>query len=260
MTAINANRRGITMKTDAQEIHAIESVSGTGRVDLYNSIHKALRAWMGHTLTRVGQMDPTDAEECRAVVTEVNELLGAMLAHLQTENTWVHPAILTRHPNALVEIQEDHAAHEQSIEHLRGLAASVVSSPASQTTAVAQQLYAALAVFFGENLEHMQIEETYNNQLLWLAYSDTELLEIHRSILGSMSPVKMADVLRWMIPAITAPARATMLAEMQAGMPAQAFDGFLALAHARLSTGNWTKLTMALNLPQVPGLVDLSQH
>jgi hypothetical protein len=34
----------------------------------------------------------------------------------------------------------------------------------------------------------------------------------------------------------------------------------MALANARLSTGNWTKLTMALNLPQVPGLVDLSQH
>ena len=252
------------MKINAKEIRSVESASavtdGTGRMDLYNSIHKALRAWMGYTLTRVGQMDPTDSEECRTVVTEVNELMGAMLEHLQTENIWIHPAILKHHPDALVEIQADHAGHERSIEHLRSLAASVVSSPASHTGAAAEQLYAALAVFVGENLEHLKIEETHNNQLLWQAYSDAELLEIHRAILGDASPVKMAQVLRWMIPAITAPARAQMLAEMQAGMPAQAFDGFMALAHARLSTGDWTKLTMALNLPQVAGLVDLSRH
>jgi Hemerythrin HHE cation binding domain len=252
------------MKINAKEIHAIESASaftdGTGRMDLYNSIHKALRAWMGHTLTRVGQMDPTDPQECRTVVTEVNELMDAMLEHLQTENTWVHPAILKHHPDALVKIQADHAAHEQSIEHLHSLAASVVSSPASQTGAAAEQLYAALAVFVGENMEHLHVEETHNNQLLWRAYSDAELLEIHRAILADASPVKMAQVLRWMIPAITASARAQMLAEMQAGMPAQAFDGFMALANAHLSIGNWTKLTVALNLPQVPGLVDFSQH
>lgn len=248
------------MKTDTQEIHAIESASGSRRLDLYNSIHKALRAWMGHTLTRVGQMDPTDAEECRTVVAEVNELMGAMLEHLQTENTWIHPAILKHHPDALVEIQADHAGHERSIEHLRGLAASVASSPASETGAAAEQLYAALAVFVGENMEHLHVEETHNNQLLWQAYSDAELLEIHRAILGDASPVKMTQVLRWMIPAITAPARAQMLAEMQAGMPAQGFDGFMALAHARLNSVNWTKLTVALNLPQIKGLVDLSQH
>ena len=255
MTAIKTSQRDITMKTDAQEIHAIESASGSGRLDLYNSIHKALRAWMGHTLTRVGQMDPTDAEECRTVAADVNELLGAMLEHLQTENTWVHPAILKHYPDALLKIQGDHAAHEQSIKNLRSMAASVVSSPAS-ATASAAQLYAALAVFVGENLEHMQVEETYNNQLLWQAYSDAELLEIHHAILASIPPEKMASVLRWMLPAISAPARAQMLM----GMPAEAFTGILALAHARLSSSNWTKLAMALNLPQVAGLVDLSRH
>lgn len=248
------------MKTGVQEIHAIEPAFGIGRVDLYNSIHKTLRAWMGHTLTRVGQMDPTDSEECRTVVTEVNELMGAMQEHLQTENTWVHPAILKHYSEALAEVQEDHAAHERSIEELRGLAASLVSTPANQTSAAAQQLYGALAAFVAENLEHMQVEETYNNQLLWQAYSDAQLLEIHHAILASIPPEKMASVLRWMLPAISAPARAQMLMGMQAGMPAPAFTGVLALARAQLSSSNWTKLAMALNLPQVAGLVDLSRH
>lgn len=200
------------MKNDAQEIHAIESTIGTDRLDLYNIIHKTLRAWMGHMLTRVGQMDPTDAR------------------------------------------------HVPSIDHLGKLAASELSSPADQTGCAAQELYAALAAFVAENLEHMQIEETYKNHLLWLAYSDAELLEIHRAILGSIPPEKMADVLRWMIPAISAPARALMLGEMQAGMPSQVFTGVLAIAHARLNSKDWTKLTTALKLPQNPGRVDLSRY
>jgi len=56
--------------------------------------------------------------------------------------------------------------------------------------ALAQRLYRHLALFIGENLQHMQVEETENNAALWALYSDDELAAIHDRLLASVPPKK----------------------------------------------------------------------
>jgi Hemerythrin HHE cation binding domain len=246
------------MKFDATELQRLEAAAGAGRVDMYSAIHKALRAWMSHVLLRAGQMDADDEIDCREVVAELEQLLGAMQGHLETENRLVHPAIEARNPGALVEIERDHAAHEAAIAQLQRHAQAMLSAPAGARGAAGLFLYRELALFIAENFEHMQVEETQNNQLLWAAYSNEELGALHGAILQSIPPEKMAAIMRWAIPAQAPAARAQMLAEMRANVPAAVFEGMLGLAQARLSTRDWTKLTSALGVPQVPGLVELS--
>ena len=81
------------MKNDTTEFASVEAVGGSGRIDLYADIHKALRAWMGHVLTRLGQADAQDHADCSEAVSEMNQLLEVMQMHLETENGIVHPAI-----------------------------------------------------------------------------------------------------------------------------------------------------------------------
>ncbi len=247
------------MNFDLIELSHIEAAAGAGRLDLYAEIHKALRAWMSHVLLRLGQMDTRDEEESAAVVGELEHLLAAMQAHLTTENTHVHPAIEARRPGALAQIEQDHRAHEKSIANLSRLAQAMLAANAKARESAALFLYRAFALFLAENLEHMQVEETLNNQLLWSAYDDSELLAIHQGILASTPPEKMAAIASWMIPAVTPAARTQMLSGIQASAPAPAFLGMLNIAQSRLSVRDWSKLSQSLGLPAAQGLVDLSR-
>ncbi len=247
------------MKFDATELHLIEATSGQGRMDIYTDIHKALRAWMAHTLTCLGQLDASDDTSTTEVMAELAQLLDVLHGHVETEDTFVHPAIKARHPGAVDEIEQDHESHRLVIAQLRSQAQALLAVPAAQRAPAALSLYREWSLFVAENLDHMQVEETLNQQLLWSAYSDEELMQLHQAILAAQPPEKMTLVLRWMLPAITPSARAQMLLAMRATAPVEVFEGVLQLAQARLSVRDWIKLTQALNLPQVPGLVDFSQ-
>ena len=239
------------MKNDTIEFASVEAVGGSGRIDLYADIHKALRAWMGHVLTRLGQADAQDAADCAEAVAEMNQLLEVMQMHLETENAIVHPAIEARRPGTIQGIMDDHASHEASIRRLRELGVSLRGAAQEERDMVALYLYRALALFVAENLEHMQCEEIRNNQLLWSAYSDAELLEIHNAIIQKHSPQDMAQVLHWMLPAITPASRAAMLGGMRASAPAPVFEGVMAIAKQRLKPRDWHKLAGQLGLAPV---------
>lgn len=240
------------MKNDTTEFASVEAVGGSGRIDLYADIHKALRAWMGHVLTRLGQADTQEPADCADAVSELNQLLEVMQMHLETENAIVHPAIEARRPGTIQGIMDDHASHEASIRRLRELGVSLLGAAQEERDMVALYLYRALALFVAENLEHMQCEEIRNNQLLWSASSDAELLEIHNAIILKHAPQDMARILYWMLPAITPASRVAMLRGMRAGAPAPVFDGVVAIARQRLPARDWRKLASQLELAPAP--------
>jgi hypothetical protein len=230
-----------------------ESTSATTpRVDLYAAIHKALRLFMHDTLQRVGRLDADDTAERHTVLAQVQALLEACRSHVAKENAYVHTAIEARRPGASGRVAGEHDTHLEAIAALEAEAAALRALP---TAAAAGRLYRHLARFVGENLEHMHVEETLHNAALWAAYSDAELMQIEQRIVGSIPPAEMAALLRWMIPAVTPAERAGMLGGMQQGMPPDAFAGVLDIARRVLDDTAWAKLTRALGLPPVPGLV-----
>lgn len=245
------------MNFDLHELHSIQAAAGIGRMDMYTAIHKALRAWMSALICQLGSMDTADEAQTRAVLDELGTLLDVMQGHLETENTLVHPAIEARRPGSLESIESDHRGHELAIARLREHSKAVAQAGGAQREALALFLYREFALFMAENIEHMQVEESQNHQLLWSAYSDAELQELHGAILASLPPAKMAAIMRWMIPAVPHAVRVEMLGGMRGQAPAEVFAGMLEIAQARLAVGEWTKLTFALGLPQVPGLVEM---
>lgn len=219
------------------------------RLDLYAGIHKALRLFMTRTLTQVGSTDPADAAEVKASTQQVEGLLAICEGHLQHENTFVHPALERARPGSAARVAAEHVHHEESIADLRDLAALVAHSGEATRAAALKRLYQALALFVADNLQHMQVEETAHNALLWAAYTDAELMAIEQAIVGSIPPAEMAEVLRWFVPALKAPERAGMLAGMRQGMPPEAFAGVLDIAAATLSAADHAKLLRDLDRP-----------
>lgn len=215
----------------------------TPRHDLYAFIHKGLRAFMTHTLLRVGRLDADDAAEVAEVSQELRALIDVCRSHLEHENDFVHTAMQARAPGSCARVAADHVHHEAALDELAALLTRVPGNPAA-----AQALYRTLAAFVAENFEHMQREETEHNAVLWAHYSDAEILDIEHRIVGSLSPQEAALTMRWMLPHMTPAERAGMLGGMRAHAPAEAFEGVLSQIRPLLGGRDWRKLTLALGL------------
>jgi hemerythrin-like domain-containing protein len=216
------------------------------RLDLYAGIHKALRALMTDTLSRVGRLDTDDASDIAETLGRVDALLEACRAHVAKENAYVHPAIEARRCGASQRIADEHDDHLESIAALEAETAALRALPGAPA---AQRLYRQLALFVAENLEHMHVEETQHNALLWEAYSDAELAEIHQRILASIAPAEMEALLPLMVAAGSPAERADMLSGLQQQIPPEAMRGVIALVRPHLDTTAWDKLARALRIP-----------
>ena len=235
------------MKNDTQEMRQVAAAQAP-RVDMYGGIHKALRAMMADTLLAVGRMDTEDELELAQVTERVLALLDTCASHLKHENEFVHAAIEARAPGASDRIAHEHAEHEKEIAQLAGAVAQLRTCAAQQRAACALDLYRALSLFIAENYQHMHVEETAHNAVLWARYTDAELLEIHDRLVASIPPAEMMAVARWMVPFMNPAERAGLLGGIRQNAPAPAFQAILDTVRPHLTDNEWAKLARALDL------------
>ena len=216
------------------------------RVDLYSTIHKALRHFMHDTLHRLGAVDVDDEQELSLALDQLQRLLQLLRSHIRHENDFVHTAIEARQPAGASALADEHLAHRESIDALRAEGEALrVASPAARCAA-ALRLYRHLALFVAENLQHMHAEETRHNALLWAHYTDAELLALHERLLRSVAPADMQDCLHWMAPALTPQELGAVLCGMQREAPPEPFRQVLQRVRSRLDDARWRKVSRAL--------------
>ena len=223
------------------------------RLDLYAPIHKALRLALTETLVLVGRLDVRDAAELVSTLARLEDLLDLCTRHLEHENALVHPAIEARQPEGTRRTADDHVEHLASIEALRAEGEALRDARPEARAGIALRLYRHLALFVAENLQHMHVEETVNNALLWAHYGEAELVDLHERLLASIPPAEHLEVARWMVPALTPAERAGMLQGARAGMPPEAFLGYLEHVRPHVDARGWTKLAQALGVAERPG-------
>jgi hypothetical protein len=223
------------------------------RLDLYAPIHKAVRLALADTLVLVGRLDVQDPGEMVSTLGRLEGLLDLCTRHLEHENAFVHPAIEARQPEGARRTADDHVEHVASIEALRAEGQALRAARPEARAGLALRLYRHLALFVAENLQHMHVEETVNNSLLWAHYSDAELVELHTRLLDAIPPAEHLEVARWMVPAMAPAERAGMLQGARAGMPPEAFLGYLEHVRPHVDARGWTKLARALGVAESPG-------
>jgi hypothetical protein len=236
---------------ELQQVAAIEQ-----RFDMYTGIHKAMRAFMADTLLAVGRMDCDDALERAQVTQRVLDLLGACASHLQHENDHVHVAIEARAAGASDLIAHEHQDHLAQIMRLGSLVADLRTAAPLDRSTLALRLYRELSRFVAENFEHMLVEETAHNPVLWSRYTDAELVAIHDGLVASIPPEEMMAFARWMVPFMNPAERVGLLADIRAKAPAPAFQAILDTVQPHLTQAEWAKLARGLALAPVQGLVE----
>jgi hypothetical protein len=219
------------------------------RFDMYTGIHKALRAFMADTLLAVGRMDPADPQDLADATSRVLQLLGFCAGHVEHENRFVHAAIEARAPGASDAVAHDHEEHVKHIAMLADLTGRLQGAAEAQRPALALRLYRELALFIADNFQHMHVEETAHNAVLWARYTDAELVAVHDALVASIPPEEMMTVARWLVPFMNPVERMHLMADLRAKAPAEAFEGMLQLVRPHLADRDWGKLQRDLALP-----------
>lgn len=178
------------------------------RHDLYRPIHKGLRAAMFDTVLRVGRVDAHDDEGLAQALEQAQRLLALLASHIRHENDFVHCAIEARRPGGAAATAEEHRQHLDALHALNLEVTGLRHAPAADRAPLLHRLYRHLAQFTAEQLLHMHLEESQNNEALWTLYSDIELAALHRRLLESAEPHTLQEAQRWMALALNPQERA----------------------------------------------------
>ena len=242
------------MQISPQEMTRVAAAEAP-RFDMYTGIHKALRACMADALLALGRMDPADEQDIADVSARLLQLLGFCAGHLAHENAFVHAAIEARAPGASDAIAHEHQEHLADIAALSEQVATLQACADADRPAAAARLYRELALFIAGNFQHMHVEETAHNAVLWARYTDAELVAVHDALVASIPPEEMMGVVRWLVPFMNPVERMHLLADIRAKAPAPAFQAMLDGVQQHLGARDWAKLARDLGLAPVPGLV-----
>ena len=236
------------MKIDQKELQQV-AAGPAPRMDMYGGIHKAIRALMADTLLAVGRMDTTDELELAQTSERVLQLLDFCASHLKHENEFIHSAIEARAPGASERVAHEHEEHQEHIGALGKRVASLRAAAPEQRASASQELYRALALFIADNFQHMHVEETAHNAVLWARYTDAELEEIHNRLVASIPPAEMMLIARWLVPFLNPAERVGVLSGVRQNAPAPAFQAILDTVRPHLTGNEWAKLARGLGLP-----------
>jgi hypothetical protein len=237
------------------DANLIDTVARQPRAQPYRLIHKTLRAEMTAALLGLGRCDPHDQAAVLSVLAQVDDLLHLADAHLQHENTHMHPPLRERRAAAVQPFDDEHAAQRQAARRVReALEAARAAGPAG-IEAAKYRLYLEVSVWVAHHLVHMAEEETVLTAQFWAHFSDDEIRAIEQDLVASIPPQEMLPLMGAMLRAVDHAERCAWLRPMAAAMPPEAFAAVLEQARQGLDSADWHKLVRALELTPVPGTV-----
>lgn len=222
------------------------TVAAAQRFNIYQSVHKGLRAMLCDMLQAIGNCDLHEPAPRQHTLTRLHQELSLCHCHLQHEDLHLHRAMEARAPGSSSQRDSEHHHHVGEIIALQRMADGMNHLPDSELDTAWQALYARFSLFVADNFEHMLHEEQDNMAVLWAHYSDAELIELHDVLVAGIPADEMAQWFRWIVPNVTHNERVAMFLGMRQGMPAAIFAQHLDAAAALLPAPQAHKLQLAL--------------
>jgi len=156
------------------------------RINVFNQIHKGLRAMLYDTALTLQQTHFADNDQADTAVKKVRTTAEMINAHTAHEDHFIFPAIQEYEPSLVdvftMEHLKNHSLSEKLVDSL--VAHNHAIKPESKIE-TGQAIVRAFQEFMVYNLEHMTNEESVLNEILWRYYSDEEIEAISNRIVRS---------------------------------------------------------------------------
>lgn len=205
------------------------------RYNIFNQIHKGLRAMLYDTALRIQQTDFSQEEQAVPTMLQLEKLLVYFDQHADHEDEFILPAI-RKHAKLLVEELEsehvtDHALSHSLNKHIKEWRSSLNENV--KRRAGFHMLY-DFNSFVAFNLYHMNKEELLFNQVLWEHYTDEEIFLIEHALISTIPPDMLVDESRWIMRGINNEEVIGWLNGVKNNAPPEVFAVFMALAEEEL--------------------------
>ena len=216
--------------------------------DLYRDIHKGIRAELFAVTSEAGRADASRRADRVALADHVRRVVQLLVTHAEHEDRGIQPALVAALPTFAAKIEADHIALDVRLAGLQTMADETVAAPAGVPRSELQHLYVELASFTSAYLEHQDLEERVVMPKLEEMLGVDAVVGIHGAIIGAIPPQELAESLAIMLPAMNVDDRAELLGGMQAGAPAEVFEGVWGLAGSVLAPFDHEALARRLGL------------
>ena len=163
----------------------------TLRFNLFNQIHKGLRALLYNTAISIQHTEFLQADQARETFDKVKKTLWVFNSHAHAEDELLFPLLQTFAPDIVMDFEQQHQRDHELSESLRLIVHSYsFATDSSAKLKCGILLQQAFDEFTAFNLHHMSREETIINEALWQHYADQDIAAIEKTIVASLPPEK----------------------------------------------------------------------
>ena len=204
------------------------------RIDIFNQIHKGLRALLYESSLLLQQTDFLDDEEMQTAISRVTMVADLFNDHAHHEDKFILRAVQEHEPSIVDAFEREHAMNTRLTRALKNcLQALQMASPMVRPE-MANVLYKTFVQFMVFNLEHMSKEENILNKILWRYYSDDEILSIQEDILASLTTWSSTNTSRWMMRGLNNTEIVSWLKSVEESAPEASFQKLFTIAQREL--------------------------
>lgn len=215
------------------------------RFNIFNQIHKGLRAMLYNMALTIQHTDFSKEEEGRATLRKLKQVLELYSEHGQHEDVTLFPAVEGASADAVASLEAEHAKDEQLVNDLLLQIREYKTADAGDRAYIGYNIHLAFQQFVAFNLEHMCKEEQTINPLLWEQYSDDEIVGIQRNILRQVSPESNMYYTRWMLKGLNDAELSGWFHKVKETAPTEVWNGLWLLSIDELGYERTTALAPA---------------
>jgi hypothetical protein len=217
------------------------------RYNIFNHIHKALRALLYDTAMVIQQTDFVDSAEAEQTFNKLQQIIALFDKHAYHEDNYVLPAIQQFEPSLKEAFEQEHVQDHALGQRLAGLMRvyeHAVST--SERTHVGQAIHTSYIEFMVFNLTHMAKEEDIINAALWKHYTDTQIQNLNNIIVSNIPQDELAFSSVWMIKSLNNQEIIGWLKQVRSNAPEPVFRALFNIASSELSPQRWADIQEVL--------------
>jgi hemerythrin-like domain-containing protein len=219
------------------------------RVDLFTTVHKALRAVIYQLSMMLQTADFTDERATNASLAALEHFLELLHEHAGHEDRTIF-AVMHKFDSAMIDQLE--SEHKEIDVHLDEVHASIAKVKAATTPeeriAAGGALNVSVNNFIAFYLAHLMAEEKTVLPASWKYLTDQELAAMRIDVQQHTSPVRFAEWMRWMFPAMNINELIGMFRGLKMHAPPQFYEAMCQTANVSLGEVGWRALQQRADL------------
>jgi iron-sulfur cluster repair protein YtfE (RIC family) len=205
------------------------------RYNIFNQIHKGLRALLYETALQVQHTDFWNIDEADEAIAKIEDVIRLFEKHAYSEDTYVFPVLEKYEPSLADTFEQEHVKDHALAKLLeKTLTAYKRAEIITDKVPAAKEIQAAYNEFMVFNLEHMAKEERVLNPILWRYYTDHELMAVTQQIVANVPQEYMAKYSKWMMRGLNNAEIAGWLRGVEKNAPEVVFQSLFVTAEQEL--------------------------